>query len=214
MAKIPPFLSESEVHRILVICEGDEEFKYFNRLIELNVWCNSYVFKPLNVKSASNIPARYQDAYQNNRSEMILVFCDTDKAPFREYSKIKSKINAFLGKRNAADKIIIFANPCSMQIILSHFGDVSLKNQGKKTNADVIEKLTEVKDYDAHEDQIAAICDKIYRRTYPNMKQRVAAINFPDTTSCSTNFILFLDHFEDDNAKWITIIQKQLSEQE
>ena len=214
MAKIPPFLSESEVHRILVICEGDEEFKYFNRLIELNVWCNSYVFKPLNVKSASNIPARYQDAYQNNRYEMILVFCDTDKAPFREYSKIKSKINAFLGKRNAADKIIIFANPCSMQIILSHFDDVSLKNQGKKTNATIIEKLTGIKGYDAHEEQIDAICRKIFQRSYPDMKKRVEAIYFPDTTSGSTNFIVFLDRFENDNTKWITDIQKYLSEQE
>ena len=46
---------------------------------------------PINAKSASNIFARYQDAYNNDAYEVILVFCDTDKAPYREYSQIKNK---------------------------------------------------------------------------------------------------------------------------
>ena len=58
-------------------------------------------------------------------------------------------INTFLGKRKAAEKLIIFANPCTMQIILSHFGDVSLSSQSKRVNAPIIERLTGVKDYDA-----------------------------------------------------------------
>lgn len=71
-----------------------------------------------------------------------MIFCDTDKLPYREYSLIKQKINGMLAKQKAAEKLIIFANPCTMQIILLHFGDVSLKNQGKKTNASIIEKWT------------------------------------------------------------------------
>ena len=70
--------------------------------------------------------------YANDTYELILVFCDTDKEPYREYAQIKKKINQFLSKTKASDKLIIFANPCTMQIILSHFGDVSLKNQEKK----------------------------------------------------------------------------------
>ena len=168
----------------------------------------------MNAKSASNIPAMFQDTFQNDRYEIILVFCDTDKAPYREYTQIKKKINSFLNKQKAASKLVIFANPCTMQIILSHFGDVSLKNQGKKTNAAEIEKWTGGKDYDAHEDQIKKICSKIFRRSYEGMKQRVAAINFPDTTSCSTNFSVFLERFESEDTKWISTIQKYLKEQE
>ena len=133
---------------------------------------------------------------------------------YREYTQIKKKINSFLNKQKAANKLVIFANPCTMQIILSHFGDVSLKKQGKKTNAAEIEKWTGVKDYDAHEDQIKEICSKIFRRSYEGMKQRVAAINFPDTTSCSTNFSVFLERFESEDTKWISTIQKYLREQE
>lgn len=195
-----------------MICEGYEDFEYINRLISINVWSDTYDIKPINAKSASNIPARFQDAYQNNYYELILVFCDTDKTPFREYTVVKKKINAFFGKTKAADKNIIYANPCTMQIILSHFGDVALKNQGKKTNSSIIEKLTGVKDYDAHEDQIKAICNQVRRSNYGNMKKRVEGINLGDTTTCSTNFYSFLVNFENSDIKWIAEIQRYLKE--
>ncbi len=201
-------------HRICVICEGYEDIAYFSRLLDLGVWNSMYEFTTVNVKSASNIAAKFQDAFQNDRYDVILVFCDTDKAPYREYVQIKKKINSFLNRQKAAEKLIIFANPCTMQIILSHFGEVSLKNQGKKTNAAEIERLTGIKDYDAHEDQIKAICYMIFRRSYDDMKQRIAAINFPDTTPCSTNFIVFLERFENSDANWISVIQKYLMERD
>ena len=199
-------------HKICVICEGNEDDSYFNRLIELDLWNSIYDFNTVNAKGASNIFARFQDAFQNDRYEIILVFCDTDKAPYREYLQTKRKINSFLNKQKAAEKLVIFANPCTMQIILSHFGDVELKNQGKRTNAAVIEKLTGVKNYDAHEDQIRAICSQIFQRNYPEMKSRVSKINFADNVSCSTNFIVFLQRFEEDDIKWISDIKKYLKE--
>ena len=210
MARIPNI---SRKHRIGVICEGYEDEAYFKRLIELNLWDDTYQFFIINAKSASNIPARFQDAYQNDKFEIVLIFCDTDKNPFLEYVRIKDKINEFLAKTNASEKLIIFANPCTMQIILSHFGEVSLKNQGKKTNADTIERLTGVKNYDAHSNQISDICKKIYRRTYDDMKSRVNAICFSDTTPCSTNFGLFLDRFENCDAGWISDINDYLNEE-
>lgn len=211
MAKMPNINSK---HRIRVICEGYEDEAYFKRLMGFDVWDKTYQFFPVNAKGASNIPARFQADYQNNAYEIILIFCDTDKAPYREYKQVKDKINKFLNKQKASEKLIMFANPCTMQIILSHFGDVSLKNQGKKTNADIIEQLTGVNNYDAHDDQIEAICGMIFRRTYSEMKERVRAINLPDTTSCSTNFIVFLNRFENNDVKWISTINKYLKEKE
>ena len=143
---------------------------------------------------------------------MILVFCDTDKYPYREYSLIKKKINSFLNKQKAFEKLTIFANPCTMQIILLHFKEVSLKNQGKKTNSNIIKESTGVINYDAHEEQINEICGKIFRDSYKDMRQRVAEINYPDTTSGSTNFIVFLKRFESSDNKWVTSIQNYLKE--
>lgn len=210
MANRLPELSRR--HKICLICEGYEDIAYIKRLQNLEVWSDTYVFTLINAKGASNISARFQDAFQNDRYELVLVFCDTDKAPYREYAQVKEKLNCFLNKPIAAQALIIFANPCTMQIILSHFGDVSLKNQGKGTNSAEIEKWTGVKNYNAHEDQIEAICNKIFRRNYADMRRRVAVIDFSDTVSCSTNFSSFLDHFESDDAEWIAGIQEQLKE--
>ena len=211
MSYLPPVRSR---HRVCVICEGYEDYHYFKRLMDLNVWDSAYSFTPINVKSASNIPARFQNEFQNNRYEIILVFCDTDKAPYREYNQVKAKINRFLGKRKAAEKVIIFANPCTMQIMLLHFGDVLLKNQGKKTNSAIIEQMTGIQNYDAHEVQIRELCGRITRTSYPEMKRRAEEINLPDTFSGSTNISAFLNCFEASDDRWITEIQKAFSSNE
>lgn len=208
MSSLPPVRSR---HKICVICEGYEDIYYFNRLIALNVWDSSYSFTTVNAKSSSNIPARFQNEFQNDRYEIILVFCDTDKEPYREYTQIKEKINKFLGKRKAADKIIIFANPCTMQIVLLHFGEVLLKNQGKKTNSSIIESLTGIIDYDAHETQIMELCRKITRTNYSEMKRRTEAINLPENVSGSTNISSFLARFESSDNRWISEIQKSIT---
>ena len=207
MGKIPTIRYKL---RIRVICEGLEEFEYFKRLLKLNVWNEKYDFNPINVNSASNIVLRFRDVYINEKNDAILIFCDTDKYPYREFQKIKDGINQMLGKRKVAEKIIVFANPCTMQIILSHFDEVHLKSQGKKTNAPVIQRCTGVEKYDAHKDQIANICKQIYRRSYEDMKERVNRINRPDSETCSTNFGTFLNRFESDDTKWVQEIHKAL----
>lgn len=207
MAKLP---QTNLKHKICVICEGHEDYKYFMRLCDLAVWSRKYDFHPINAKSASNIPAVYENEYQNDRYEMILIFCDTDKCPYKQYKQIKNGIDGFLGIESVSKEIIIFANPCTMQIILLHFGEVNLKNQGKGTNAPIIEKLTGVKNYDAHESQIDEICKQIFHRTYRDMRSRVSKINHEDTVSGSTNFIEFLDRFESDKSDWIAEINKKL----
>lgn len=209
MAK-PPI---SYRHRVCVICEGLEDTEYFNRLLQLNVWrTDIYDFYPINAKSASNIFARYQDAYNNDAYEVILVFCDTDKAPYREYSLIKNKINGFHAKSGVTDKVVIFANPCTMQIVLSHFGDADLRNQGKKTNGRIIEELTGVANYDVHADQVKELCSKIFKRSYPEMRERVKEMDKGDEVSGSTNFIHFLDKFENEDVSWISDIKESLEQ--
>ena len=141
----------------------------------------------------------------------MLVFCDTDRSPYRQYLDVKSKIYERHEAENAAGKVIIYANPCSMQIILLHFAVVSLKTQGKKTNAKLIEELTAIKGYKANqEEHIKAICAKIKRQSYSDMKQRVADINRPDNVPGSTNFIEYLQSFESGKPEWIAKIRNSL----
>ncbi len=60
--KLPGF---SDKHKICIICEGNEEYEYLNRLKDLKVWNEQYDFSLVNAGGNGNIPARYQDRYQN-----------------------------------------------------------------------------------------------------------------------------------------------------
>lgn len=103
--KLPKFLDN---HKICIICEGNEEYEYLNRLKNLKVWNEQYDISLVNAGGNGNIPARYQDRYQNGADELVLVFCDTEKKPHEQYEDIKRKINEFHGVDNAADEVIIF----------------------------------------------------------------------------------------------------------
>ncbi len=75
--KLPRFFDK---HKICIICEGNEEYTYLNCLKKnLNVWNEQYEFVLINAGGNGNIPARYQDRYQNGADELVLVFCDTEK---------------------------------------------------------------------------------------------------------------------------------------
>ena len=93
-SRLPAFLDKD---KICIICEGDEEFDYLSRLKDLRVWSEKYEVSLDNADGNGNIPARYQDRYQNGSYEMVLVFCDTEKKPYEQYEDIKRKINDFHG---------------------------------------------------------------------------------------------------------------------
>lgn len=86
--KLPKFLDN---HKICIICEGNEEYEYLNRLKNLKVWNEQYDISLVNAGGNGNIPARYQDRYQNGADELVLVFCDTEKKPHEQYEDIKRK---------------------------------------------------------------------------------------------------------------------------
>ena len=79
-------------------CEGPEEYDYMETLSGLKVWDEKYEFDLVNAGGNGNIPARYQDKYQNDTSDVVLIFCDTDKKPYEQYEDIKS---AFFGHKRS-----------------------------------------------------------------------------------------------------------------
>ena len=138
--KLPKFLDN---HKICIICEGNEEYEYLKRLKDLKVWNKQYAISLVNAGGNGNIPARYQDRYQNGADELVLVFCDTEKKPHEQYEDIKRKINEFHGVDNAAEEVIMFGNPCTMQIISKHWTDENLKLPAKPVNAPLIKNIPE-----------------------------------------------------------------------
>ena len=194
--------------KLCIVCEGHEEYDYIQTLINLNIFNNKYDIKPINAGSNSSIFPFYQDLFANQSYDLVLIFCDTDKDT-SYYEELKEKINKHHNQK-ITDDILIFANPCTMQIILSHFSDdVSLQTQNKKKNGLIIESLTSVKDYDAHNDQRAIIMSKITKENYLYMKKNIASISIYDMDKPSSNILKFLNLFESNNYNWIDNIKNK-----
>lgn len=200
----------SNKHKICIICEGNEEFEYIRRLKELEVWNEQYEISLVNAKGNGNIPARYQDRYQNGADEVVLIFCDTDKKPYEQYDDIKRKINEFHGIDNVANEIIIFGNPCTMQIILKHWTDEMLKSQAKQVNAPLIEKYTKVKGYKGKGNQIKEVMEQINSENYRVMCERLNLLEQNDSIIGSSNFSKIIEWFESENCEWIGKINEIL----
>lgn len=205
--KLPRFRDN---HKICIICEGNEEYEYLNRLIALKVWSGQYDISLVNAGGNGNIPARYQDRYQNGSYEIVLVFCDTEKKPHEQYVDIKRKINEFHGIDHAADEVIIFGNPCTMQIISKHWADENLKSPAKAVNAPFIQKYTGVKNYKGRMDQIKKVMEYITAENYADMCRRMKALKTDDSVSGSSNFGRFIKLFESDDSGWIDEINTKI----
>ena len=205
--KLPKFFDK---HKICIICEGNEEYEYLKRLKDLNVWNEQYEVSLVNAGGNGNIPARYQDRYQNGADELVLVFCDTEKKPHEQYEDIKRKINEFHGVDNAADEVVIFANPCTMQIITKHWTDENIKSPAKPVNAPLIQKYTGVENYKGRADQLAVVMEHISVDNYWDMVQRIKRLGGKDDELGCSNFGKYLDDLMCDNEAWINKINDKL----
>lgn len=203
-----PFISTRE--KICIICEGSEEYDYLDRLEKLGVWSDLYDVFLDNARGNGNIAARYQDRYQNGNYEIVLIFCDTEKKPYKQYDEIKRKVNDVHGNEIAAENVIIFGNPCTMQIILSHWDDVQLKTPAKKINAPIIEELTGVSGYNGKEEHRKQIMDKLNVENFEAMCQRVSAMSKDDSIVGSSNFDTLLKYLMSDDTQWIKEINDRI----
>ena len=209
MIGLPEYDNDKWKWKIRIVCEGYEEKDYIDKLDTKAVFSDVYDILGINTKGIGNVFSRYQELYQSNSYHLVLIFCDTDKVSRSAYLELKEKINKYYGKE-VADKIIIFGNPTTMQIILSHFGEVQLKSQSKHTNQQIIKELTEIDNYDATEEQRKELFKKITKKNYQVMKQNLSNISTDDSVKPSTNILPFLEKLEKDDVQWIKDINKEL----
>lgn len=212
MTMLPPFLQGNNLHKVCLILEGYEEELYFDRIKNFPCFQGNYDIKLINAKTASNIPAIYQQEYSKNKHEIVLVVCDKDRRP-EQYEYIMASIDAILGPGKAKE-VVTYVSPCTLQVILSHFGDVELTTQAKREARPIVKALTGVDGYDAHQDQLRTICNQIYWRTYSQMKERVAKLSTDPNDMPSTNILALFERLESPDASWISEINARLAANE
>lgn len=188
--------------QICIVCEGYEEFDYLDCLKKCGVWSKTYDLKLINAKSLDKIMPRYQYAFQSGNYDVIFIFCDTEIAPYSQYKKLINDLNDYHDKL-IANQIVYFSNPCTMQLILSHFSSVKLTSNSKTSNAKKIHALTGVSDYDASGRQREAIMEKITANSYTTLKSNLSKISGDETKVPSTNFLGLLHNLESDDNGWI-----------
>ena len=208
MANRLPVISNQ--HKICIICEGNEEYKYLESLNSLHVWNDIYSISLVNAEGNGNIPARYQDRFQNGTYEAVLVFCDTEKKPYEQYEDIKNRINEFHGIDNVADNVVIYANPCTMQIVAKHWTGELIKSPAKKVNAPLIERYAGVKGYKGREYQIDEIMKHVTKDNYDVMCKNISTATRNEKEIGATNFAELIAHLSEPDAKWILDLDQML----
>lgn len=209
MNKLPPKLETRKFKRsICIILEGFEEEYYFKRLKSLPIFSSIYRIKMINAKSASNIPAKYQEAFASDSYSIVLVVCDMDRKP-EAYNNVVLGIENVLGNNNA-EKVITFTRPCTLQIILSHFGEVHLTTQAKSAAREDVERLTGVKDYDAHQEQLNTVCQKIFFRDWIKFYERLELLSTDPNDIPSGNIKLLFDRLCSDGHEWIEQLNESI----
>ena len=149
-------------------------------------------------------------SFLNKTKKKICLICEG-------FELIRTKINNIFGNSVAADKVIIFVNPCTMQVILSHFGDVILRTQNKRKNDSEIKRLTGLTDskkYDGCKEHRDFIFSQITKENYEEMKNRISLLSDNYKNQPATNFAYYLELFENYNSDWIDKINSILEKEE
>ena len=195
---------------VLILAEGYEEKPYIDKVLSFpNICKDAYRIHPaVNLKGNSNILARFQYEIQRGFYDVILIFCDADKGSEQFFAIVRQLGAMFFADPKDALEVFLFVNPVTLQVVLLHFDDVTLTKVAKKANAEAVERLTGIKNYDAKQEQIEALVDRISYRSLPAFKNRLGKISTDVHDLPSTNFLLFLERFENDDTRWIDEIDR------
>ncbi len=204
--RLPPI---KQSNRILIICEGNEEYEYLSRLKVCKVWSYEFSVDLKNAESIDNIVSLYEYHYQSGNYKLVVICCDTEKTPYTQFIALKNKIDNVHGN-NASMHIVFFTNPCTMQVILSHFAVVSLKSNSKSINSKLINTLTGVKDYRATQKQLSSIMKKINSNNYQTMKKNISTLSTKWNAVPSSNMLNLFSNLDIGNEKWLKDINKKI----
>ena len=203
---LPPLKDNKKVY---IICEGSEEYDYLNQLKLLNVWSDVYDITLRDAKGNGNLYPIYQDVYQKGNYDLVVIVCDTEKKPHEQFNDICCKVNSLHACEFASQHVVMFTNPCTMQVILLHWDtSVRLQTSSKRRSASYIEAYTGIQDYSAKESQRIQLFSNITKDSYRIMMTGAKQLGMDAALIDSTNLHVFFTKLEQSDTNWIDEINK------
>lgn len=214
----PNILSNSSKLKVKIICEGLEERQYINTLISFGKWNENLLVIPLDAGGINNVYDLFSHEWlKGDGTKFIFILCDTgkeQKESRKVFLKIREKIDQDY-KNHASDKIVVFANPITMQIFLSHFTLPNVIHENKKENQEYIEKVSGVIGYKGRRESISKLMKQIRLapHSYETMRLNVKLLEGPYLKEGATNASMMFDHLEDDDTSWIDNIMNEIMDE-
>lgn len=203
---LPPLKDNKKIY---IICEGSEEYDYLNRLKLLHVWSDVYDITLRDAKGNGNLYPIYQDVYQKGNYDLVVIVCDTEKKPHEQFNDICCKVNSLHACELASQHVVMFTNPCTMQVILLHWDtSVRLQTPSKRRSAAYIETYTGIQDYSAKESQRTQLVSNITKDNYRTMMTGANQLGMDAALINSTNLHVFFSQLEQPDTNWIDEINK------
>ena len=203
---LPPLKDNKKIY---IICEGSEEYDYLNRLKILNVWSDVYDITLRDAKGNGNLYPIYQNVYQKGNYDLVVIVCDTEKKPHEQFNDICCKVNSLHACELASQHVVMFTNPCTMQVILLHWDtSVRLQSPSKRRSAAYIETYTGIQDYSAKESQRTQLVSNITKDNYRTMMTGANQLGMDAALINSTNLHVFFSQLEQPDTNWIDEINK------
>lgn len=166
----------------------------------------------VNANGITNVFDNYVGEFQTGHYYLVFAFCDTDRNKVI-YNQIKKQVDAHYNISNIHTKLVIFGNPCTMQIFLRHFSNsVILKTHSKRKNAPIIEKCTGIPNYDAHKSQRKQLMALITQKKYKALKKNLLDLPPNDQGGSGTNILWLLNNLESEDISWVDKLADSLNQ--
>lgn len=228
--ELPSIIGPSQ-RRLHVICEGKEDKMYFDTLINLGVWNKDIIIDTEDAMGNTNIKRRYEsqvssreteeyfqtyiDARRSEDYDAVIIFCDTGAADNSRsrgvFRGILDKTNTHNGTTDETNDVVYYANPVTMQIILSHFKKVSITSENKYDYEKLVYECCGVEDFASlhSEAKLNEIMKQINRDNYNNnLKENLKDAPKDYRILNSTNILDLFFKLESSDVTWIDKIGK------
>ncbi len=196
--------------KICIICEGHEEKYFMDNLINKIKCYPNYIIESVNAKGNGNLFARYQDRYSQDKDDLVLIFCDTERKPYESFESLVDNLKDNYEISDFND-VICFSNPTTLLLILNCFKKYKLTTKKSSKIKEIVRDIIGIEQYNKKEEKVKAIQSKINKEKIEQLRVNIKELETLDhNTVPGTNFLLWDSRLSSESYKWIEDLLKNL----